>query len=293
MDLRRGGLRLRISLDGRRIVITGASGGIGAVVASRLASNGAQLTLVGRNESRLEATAASLPSGEHHIQVLDVTDEQGWRRALRRLAPGGELHGLVAAAGILGPIGPIGTWEIEKFRHTIDVNLVGTLLPIVTLLDPLKRGRGSVVAFSGGGATSVLNRYDAYASSKAAVVRLTENLSSDLHSAGVRINCVAPGFVVTEMHRDTLDAGPDRVGVQYFERTRQALETESGDSAELSASLTSFLLSDASAGITGRLISARWDSWEDPHFLERLRQDRDFATLRRIDDQFFTSKPGA
>jgi 3-oxoacyl-[acyl-carrier protein] reductase len=274
----------------RRIVVTGAGGGIGAATARHLASLGDRLLLVGRREATLEEVRASLPGGPHISLALDVCDERAWELAAKRLAPQGTLDGLVTAAGVLGPIGPPGSWEVDAFRQTVEINLVGTLLSILSLLAPLRAGHGAVVAFSGGGATSPLPRFDAYAASKAAVVRLVENLAVELAPDGVRINCVAPGFVATAIHQATIDAGPQLAGDAYYERTRRALDI-GGDSAETAAELTAFLLSHDAEGITGRLVSARWDPWTDPAFRERLRSDPDLARLRRIDDQAFTACP--
>jgi 3-oxoacyl-[acyl-carrier protein] reductase len=225
------------------------------------------------------------------VVPLDVTDQEQWAGAASQLAPDRLLHGLVTAAAELRPVGPIGSWDVSAFRRTLDVNVVGTLLPIAVLLGPLRAAAGSVITYSGGGATGPFPRYDAYASSKAAVVRLTENLAVELKDQGVRINCVSPGFVLTDMHEATLEAGPARAGEAYYQRTRQARHEGTGDPPELAARLTAFLLSNGAAGITGRLISARWDPWRDPQFQDRLRREPDLATLRRIDGQFFSPLP--
>jgi 3-oxoacyl-[acyl-carrier protein] reductase len=111
----------------------------------------------------------------------------------------------------------------------------------------------------------------------------------DLGSDDIRANAVAPGFVLTSMHNDTLAAGPELVGQDYFDKTSQAMERHSGDSPELAAKLVAFLVSPASRGITGKLISARWDPWQQAGFQERLRNEAALASLRRIDDQFYTT----
>lgn len=278
-------------LAGRRVVITGAAGGIGRAVAAELARRQARLTLVGRRLGPLREVASGLPGGPHLPVGLDVTDEQGWRSAAADWAGGGPLHGLVAAAAILGPIGAVGSWAVGEFRRTLEVNVIGTLIPLTALLDLLEPGTGAVVTFSGGGATAAFPRYDAYAASKSAVARLTENLSGDLAERGVRINAVAPGFVVSGMHHATMAAGPRRAGAAYFGRTERALGSGEADPPGAAAELVAFLLSDRAAGITGRLISARWDPWRDPAFQERLRSDADLGTIRRIDDQFFIPRP--
>jgi 3-oxoacyl-[acyl-carrier protein] reductase len=138
------------------------------------------------------------------------------------------------------------------------------------------------VTFSGGGGTAPLPRFDAYAASKAAVVRLSENVAR----AGARVNCVAPGFIATDMHEGTFAAGPQAAGEEYFERTREEVERGGADLAKV-CGLVAFLLSDESRDIRGKLIAAQWDPWDEPDFRRRLADEDDLATLRRINDFAF------
>jgi NAD(P)-dependent dehydrogenase (short-subunit alcohol dehydrogenase family) len=278
-------------LTGHRILVTGGTRGIGLAVSRHLADRGASLVLAGRDPATLDDVAQHLGGGPHSVVALDVTDEDRWDAATQQVAPDGLLHGIVTAAGEIGPIGPLGSWSADDFRRTLEVNVLGTLLPIMVMLEPLRAAKGAVVTFSGGGATTAFPRFDAYTASKVSVVRLTENLAEELAADGVRVNAVAPGFVMTEIHAGTLRAGPDLAGSDYFERTRKTLEERTGDSPERAASLVAFLLSPEADGITGRVISAQWDPWEDESFCERLRNDGDLATLRRIDDHFFQTAP--
>jgi 3-oxoacyl-[acyl-carrier protein] reductase len=274
-------------LAGQRILVTGASRGIGREVAIRLSRDGADLVLVSRNRETLDEVLRRLEPGNHTALAFDVCDLSAWQSAIGAIAPDGLLSGVVTAAAIVTPIGLVGTWDIGEFRHTLDVNVVGTLLAVESTVNQLVASRGAVVAFAGGGATGPFPRYDAYAASKAAVVRLVENLAVGLARDGVRVNCVAPGFVLTDMHQATLAAGGEQAGKEYFDRTARAMESGEGDSPDLAADLVSFLLSGTSTSITGKLISARWDPWKDERFRARLTQDSDFCTLRRIDGQFF------
>lgn len=278
------GIASQPRLDGGRVLVTGGSAGIGLEVSRELARRGARVVIASRDLGAVHSAVSGLDGDGHEGLALDVSDDGGWRNALEAIDAGGPLHGLVTAAGELGPIGLLEDLAPAALAHTIAVNLTGTMLALHHALPRLKRSGGRAVTFSGGGATSPLPRYDAYAVSKAGVVRLTENVAA---ASEVEINCVAPGFVATRIHDGTLRAGPAAAGTAYHERTLASL-AEGGVPAADAAALVCFLLSDAAAGITGRLLSAQWDPWREDDFRTRLRADPDLATLRRIDDQAFT-----
>ena len=269
----------------RRVLVTGASRGIGRVVAGRLAREGHAVIACARDPRRLAESIASLPGEGHRSLALDVADAAAWGRVAAGLD---DVAGAVCAAGVIGPIGDIGDIDAESFVHALNVNVAGTLLTVQACAPALRARDGAAVVLSGGGATGPLARFDAYAASKAAVVRLAENLAA----GGLRVNAVAPGFIVTDMQSDVLDAGPERVGQAYYDRVRAALDAGSGDDPERAAALIAFLLSDEARGISGRLLSAPWDPWEDEAFRDRLRAEPDLGTLRRIDDQFFGALAG-
>lgn len=271
-------------MSAKRAVITGGSRGIGQAIAQALAAKGWQVTLIARELRTLEQTRSQLTGDGHQAFSLDVSDESAWQRLSPRL---GEVHGLVCAAAALDPVGPIGSYLAADFKRTIEINLMGTLLAIQACLPALRACQGAVVSFSGGGATTPLPRFDAYATSKAAVARLSENIAIELADDGVRVNCVAPGFVATEMHHSTLAAGPELAGAGYYERTQAELERGGVPASEAAELVCTLLANDPGVPFTGKLISAQWDPWRDPAFLLRLAEDPDLATLRRIDEQMF------
>jgi NAD(P)-dependent dehydrogenase (short-subunit alcohol dehydrogenase family) len=273
------------SLAGKAVLVTGASRGIGLEVARALAELGARVILAARSADALRAAAAELPGTDHRWVTLDVSDPAAWDPVLQTIDSLGALHGLVTAAGVLGPVGLLEQVEPQAFADAIAVNLLGTALALHHTLPRLRRANGRAVTFSGGGATAPLARYDAYAASKAAVVRLTENVAA-AYDGEVDLNCVAPGFVATRIHEGTLEAGPDAAGPEYYQRTRSELE-RGGVPAREAAELVCFLLSEAAAGISGRLLSAQWDPWRETTFQDRLSGDRALGTLRRIDESQF------
>jgi NAD(P)-dependent dehydrogenase (short-subunit alcohol dehydrogenase family) len=275
------------AFEARRILVTGGSLGIGLEVSRELARRGARVIVAARGVEAIEAAIEGLEGSGHEGLSIDVSDPGAWEEAAARIDAGGELNGIATAAGILGPIGALEELSGADLIATVAINLVGTMLALRFALPRLRAGGGRAVTFSGGGGTSPLPRYDAYAASKAAVVRLTENLAA---GGEIEINAVAPGFVATRMHDETLRAGPEVAGQSYYQRTQEQVR-EGGFPGSEAAELVAFLLGPDAAGITGRLISAQWDPWRDEGFRERLRTDPDLAKLRRIDEQFFTQVP--
>ena len=273
-----------MTLRDRRILVTGGSQGIGREVARAAAEAGAEVVVAARGEAAVHATVAELPGEGHRGVALDVAIEASWESAVNDI--GRPLHAVVSAAGVLDPVGLPGSFPPEQFLDTVKVNLYGTYLAVTACLPALRAaGDGAVVTFSGGGATSPMPRFDAYAASKAAIVRLTENLAYELAEDGITVNAIAPGFVATRMHDAVVAAGPDRAGEAY-ERTQRRL-AEGGVSPRAAAELAVFLLSGEAGGTSGKLISAESDDWRDAEFRARLIADPDFATLRRIDDHLY------
>ena len=278
-------------LDSRVVVITGGSLGIGREIAKKCALEGATVVIGARGEVALEKTLEELngiAEKPHRFYTVDVgVAEEVGRFARFCEDVFSEIHGLVNCAGIYGPIGKTAEVDIEAFAAAIQINFLGTVRMCHAFAPLLvSTSRKKIVNYSGGGAAGPFPRFSAYATSKAAIVRFTENLSLELSDEDFDVNCIAPGFVITRLHQDTINAGPELATDAFYENTKKQMEG-GGVPAEKAADLTAFLLSDASNGITGKFLSAPWDAWEDEAFQERLRRDKDFATLRRIDDKTF------
>jgi len=264
---------------GARIVVVGGTGGIGGAVVSALAARGDRILATGRDPGRL----AALAEGGVATHPLDLRDPGCGADLATAAADHGfdRVDGLVLAAGGLGPIGPTRAIDAGGVGDAFVEHVVGPLRVVQALAPRLDAaGSPSVVMLSGGGATGAFPRYSAYALAKVATVRLAENLAAE--EPGWRVNAVAPGFVATDIHRATFAAGPAAVG-PYYRETEDRLGRATPP--EVAAGLIAFLLSDESAGISGRLISAPWDPWADPDARGALRGDGDFGRLRRIDDQ--------
>ena len=198
--------------------------------------------------------------------------------ALREL---GSLQALVLNAGIYGPMGSTESVPLDEWRRALDINLFGVLLPCRAVIPHFKKaGRGKIIVLSGGGATNPLPNISSYAASKAAVVRLAETLAEELKRFHVDVNAIAPGALKTRFVDQVLEAGPEKVGADFFAKNKKWSEAGAVP-LELGANLAVYLASAASDGITGKLISAQWDPWEKLHeFKGDLNSD--IYTLRRI-----------
>jgi 3-oxoacyl-[acyl-carrier protein] reductase len=269
-------------LVGRRVAVVGATGGIGTAVVEELLQRGATVLAAGRDLGQLE----KLRRGVIIPVVLDVgRSDSGDELAAAAAEHMGGLDALINAVGSIGPIGPTRSIDPEAMLENFRLGPIAALRLIQSCADFLDASHTpSVVVFSGGGATDVFPRYSSYALEKTAMVRLVENLAAE--EPRWKVNAVAPGFVATSIHDATLAAGSELVGDDYFAKTEEGLAGKAV-SASHAAELCAFLVSAASDGISGRLISAVWDPWRDASPDSALRRSGSYGRLRRIDDQWF------
>ena len=276
------------ALAGRAAIITGASEGLGREIARAYVLAGASVLMCARDRERLDEARLDVSELAKPAQVVaavpaDVSDPADVDRlvahAFERFP---QVHVLVNNAGVYGPIGPVESVDWPAWVRAVEINLLGSVLMVRSLVPHFKRHRyGKIIQLSGGGATNPLPRISAYAASKAAVVRFAESLALEVEPFGIDVNAIAPGALNTRMMDQLLAAGPDDAGPAFYERMKKIAE-EGGTPLERGAALAVFLASPASDGITGRLLSAVWDPWSDlPRRLEDLKRS-DVYTLRRI-----------
>jgi NAD(P)-dependent dehydrogenase (short-subunit alcohol dehydrogenase family) len=275
-------------LSGKQAIITGASQGLGLEIARKFLIAGADLMLCARDGKQLEAVHTVLSevttAGQKVITlVADVSAESDVSRVVAEtLNALGGCHILVNNAGIYGPKGPIDSIDWNEWKRAIDINLNGSVLMSRALIPHFRAQRyGKVIQLSGGGATNPLPSLSAYAASKAAVVRYAETLAEEVRGTGIDVNCIAPGALNTRMLNEILQAGPERVGHDFYNRALQQKET-GGAPLHMGADLALFLASSSSDGITAKLISAIWDDWKAwPNYIDELSAS-DVYTLRRV-----------
>lgn len=269
-------------------IITGANQGLGLEVAFKYVTSGAHVMLCARNLNLLEEAQNRLlrlasPSQKVVYEVADVSSREDVSRVIcKTLEQLGGCHILVNNAGIYGPKGEAEEIDYIDWVRTIEINLFGSVLMSQAVLPHFKKNNyGKIIQVGGGGAANPMPRLTAYAASKAAIVRYMESLAEEVREYHIDINSIAPGALNTRMLDEILEAGPEKVGIDFYARSLHQKET-GGAGLNKGAELALFLASPASDGITAKLISAVWDKWQNwPNHLNVLTTS-DIYTLRRI-----------
>jgi len=231
-------LRAMSDLSGKTAIVTGGGRGQGAVHAELLAAAGAHVMICDVLEAEGEALAARLGDTARFLR-LDVTDAEAWDGAVRTARDWtGRLDVLVNNAGIINRK-IIRDMTPDEWRRVIDVNLTGAFLGIRAAAPAMGQG-ASIVNIASNSAFS--GHYDpAYTASKWALRGLTRTAAMEYAQAGIRVNAICPGLIVTDLNRDSPHLGP-MIGITPMARAGEADEV---------AQLVLFLASEASGFITG------------------------------------------
>ena len=268
----------------KHCLITGATGGLGKVLATRFSRAGYKLALHGRNAANVHVLAKVL-SDEGGMAFPVVADlalpdaaERLWETVEQEF---GGVDVLINNAAVHGPICPFEESDPLAWEQAFRVDFLSPAALCRKALPFMKAQKfGRIINLSGGGGTSPRPLFSAYATAKTAMIRLGENLALESQGSGVTINSIAPGAMKTALIEEVYHKGPSAGQREYA--LAEKIMTEGGASMENVAELCLFLASSRADGITGKLISAKWDDYEVwPHHLEEL-QNSDLYTLRRI-----------
>lgn len=232
----------------RVAIITGGGSGIGAATAMRLASEGASVVLAGRTEAKLKATAEAI-GGNARWRAADVSLPSDVD-ALVAFAVDcfGRLDVLVNNAGYGDRMGRVTEIDAAYWQRVLETNLSSVFHCSRAAIPHLARRRGTIVNVAS--LSGVRGDYgsNAYNAAKAGVINLTRSLALEQAAAGIRVNCVSPGFILTPMQ----DATPESVRAMWAEAAPLG---RNGQPEEIAA-VIAFLASDEASFITGQNIVA-------------------------------------
>ncbi len=277
------------------ILVTGGGKGIGKAISEKLGASGYHLILVGRDETALHEQSEKIKySSSVRVQIFKAD--------LSVSGAAGELFGTIQAKGIplplgmvcnagdYGVLGPLHEVSISDWKRSFDLNffsiaeLIQQYVILATKSQSQMRRKIILMSGSGLGGAQVWPGISAYACAKSALYRLMEVVHEEIYDKGFDINCVAPGAVKTGITDQAERAGAKSLGRLYDASIK--VKSDGGDSPNLAADVVLRLLGSQCEGLSGRLVSAKWDR----KFLDNpsmVTANQDLLRLRRIDNELF------
>jgi 3-oxoacyl-[acyl-carrier protein] reductase len=262
------------------VLITGAGRGIGKRLALGFAGAGARIGLLARSKAEIDLTQLEIEhAGGNALRLrADVREYDQVVRAVDLMhARFGEIHILICAAGIQGPVGPFLENLRSEWADAVQTNLIGVMNSCAAVLpEMVTRRSGKVIVMGGGGGSKPRPAFSAYAASKAGLARFIETLAEELRDHNVQLNCMSPGGTYTHMTDEILRAG-DKAGWKDQEVATQ-IRLTGGTSPEKQMALATFLASERSNHVSGKLIHVE-DDWKR---LLHGALNPEIFTLRRL-----------
>ena len=236
-----------LDMAGRTILVTGASSGIGRETAVLLSQLGGRIVLVGRDQPKLEATHSLLEGSGHCVKAKDLSvldDTPDWLKQVT--GETGPLSGLVHCAGLQLTL-PVRQVSAAQVREVLDINLTSAIMLARGLRQRNVHATVSslVLVSSVMGLVGAVGR-SVYSASKSALVGLTRSLALELAQDGLRVNCVAPGFVDTAMFQSM----KTMLGEEQIAAIESAHPLGIGQPRDVAHAIA-FLLADTGRWITG------------------------------------------
>jgi len=242
-----------LQLEGRTILVTGASSGIGRGTAVLLSELGANVVLAGRDVRRLEDTAAAMRPGNHRLKPFDLNNLDGIPEWLSGIVDEvGPMHGLAHCAGVAALL-PLRVLTTKQTDQMMRINFYSAVA--LTTGFCRKRahhdGGGSVVLVASVAGLAGVPGRAAYSASKGALIAFARSSAIELARNGIRVNCVAPAYVKTEMYEESMK-GLTPEQLESLIANTQPL----GLGAPLDvAHAIAFLLADTGRWITGSVLA--------------------------------------
>jgi NAD(P)-dependent dehydrogenase (short-subunit alcohol dehydrogenase family) len=248
-------------LEGRVAIVSGIGPGMGRDISLALARHGADVVLGARTKERLDEVAGEVRALGRRVVVVptDITSEDDCDR-LAAVAQDklGRVDVLVNNAFLLGPMERLDDAPLDHWRAAVEVNMLGNVRMTNAVVPHMRaRGGGSVVFISTMGTQAVVPSLGVYHATKAGVLHAARHFAAELGADGIRVNAVAPGYIMGDALRGWFRSEASERGVPYeeveAERTSHTALRHIPDSAEIADAVV-FFASDLSRAVTGQVL---------------------------------------
>ena len=258
-------------------VVIGTSQGIGREIANSLSKKN-KLILCSRN---IKSVKKNFSGSKHLFLKFDANSLKDINKLLKLVkAKFGKLDGIICCQGFLGEPENIYDYDVDRWFKIFNLNFKSNFIIINKLLKLVKKNEFSkIIFFSGGGAFNTFEKFSAYSVAKTALVRFAENLALELRKYKIIVNCIAPGFMKTNIHNEGLKK-MKKLPKAYKAQLQKNMKSK--PDFKKVVGLVNFIIKTKSMDISGRTISANWDKWNGKKFIEFLKNNKDYLTLRRV-----------
>jgi 3-oxoacyl-[acyl-carrier protein] reductase len=243
----------RFSVEGKSAIITGASSGIGRSIAEEFAAGGANVVICSREQDNVDPVAEAINESERTGEALAIECDVTNREAVEALveATVEEFGGIDVLVNNAGASFMAGFDDISEngWKTIVDINLHGTYHCTQAAADHLEESGGSVINFASVAGQKGAPYMSHYAAAKAGVINFTSTVAHEYASRGIRVNCIAPGFVATPGVESQMGVSADNID-------RTEVDRRIGLSEEI-ADITQFLASEASSYMIGETLTAK------------------------------------
>ncbi len=272
---------MKHTFNGKNVMVTGASRGIGKRLAIGFFQRGARIALVGRSKAELDLAHIEIEqSGGNALRLrADVTDPEQLAVAVDRIRVtfGSGVDILICAAAIPGPLHSFAHASLKAWTEAVQINLMGVVHSCRAALPGMvERRAGKIIVLGCYSDSGPTQGFSAYYTSKQALIPFVEGLAAEVAHDNIQVNCFDPGEAYTTFTDEVIRAG-SRLDTEVVQRAIRVRQT-GGTSPEAQVEMAAFLASESSNHITGKLLNVN-DDWRK---LKNATLRPDQYTLRRV-----------